>query len=310
MSLDLASENNVYQDMAIKFFEHFLYIAEAIHNPAGTSDDTTLWDEDDAFYYDVLRKDDGSAKRLKIRSMVGIIPLFAVETLKEETYEKLPEFRERLEFFEKVRPKLHDMVSRWEELGKGNRRLFSLLRGHRMKKIFERILDPNEFLSDYGVRALSKYHKDHPYEFKYEKEILQVSYNPGESDTHMFGGNSNWRGPIWFPVNYLLIESLWKFDFYYDDDFQIEYPTGSGKKVSISKLSKELSGRLISIFTKGADGKRPVFGDQKKLQEDPHFKDYILFYEYFHGDNGRGLGASHQTGWTALVADLIHKMHY
>lgn len=307
ISLDLATDNKVYQDMSIKFLDHFLYIAEAIHND--DDDKVSLWDDEDNFYYDILHMENGPTMRLKIRSMVGIIPLFAVETLKKGTLDKLPLLRERLEFYQKVRPKLARLVSRWDEEGKGERRLFSLLRGFRMKKLLERVFDEDEFLSDHGIRALSKYHKDNPYEFNVNGQIFSVGYNPGESDSYLFGGNSNWRGPIWLPVNYLILESLWKFDFYYDDNFTMEFPTRSKNYVTIPELSNLLSRRMISLFTEDKDGKRPVYNRHPKMQNDPHFKDYILFYEYFHGDNGAGLGASHQTGWTALVADIIHKMY-
>ncbi|MCP4521555.1 MAG: glucosidase [Cytophagales bacterium] len=307
ISLDLATENKVYQEMAMKFLDHFLYIAEAIHD--ATDDKVSLWDDEDNFYYDILHMENGPTMRLKIRSMVGIIPLFAVETLKSETHEKLHLFRDRLDFYQKVRPKLARLVSRWDEIGKGERRLFSLMRGFRMKKLLERVLDEEEFLSDYGIRALSKHHKENPYEFKVGDEVFSVGYNPGESDSYLFGGNSNWRGPIWFPVNYLILESLWKFDFYYDDNFTMEFPTGSKNHLTIPEVTRELSKRMIGVFTKDEEGKRAVYNRHPKMQNDPHFKDYVLFYEYFHGDNGAGLGASHQTGWTALVADIIHKMY-
>lgn len=309
ISLDLATDNKVYQDMAIKFFEHFLLIAEAIH----TSEYGKVppWDEEDSFYYDVLKlgKKEDEIHRMKIRSMVGLIPMFAVETLKELTYNKLPEFQKKLDFFQKIRPNLYKLVARWDEEGKNNRRLLSLLRGHRMTKVMEKMLDEEEFLSDFGIRSLSKYHKDHPFQFTLNKEKLEVRYAPGESESHMFGGNSNWRGPIWFPVNYLILESLWKYNYYYDDDFQLEYPTGSGEHKNVREVADCISNRLINIFAKDKDGRRPVYGNKEKFQTDPHFTPYILFYEYFHGDTGEGLGASHQTGWTAVVADIIHKLY-
>ncbi len=305
ISLDLATENEVYQDIAIKFLDHFLYIAQAIHGEG--QDRTSLWDREDNFYYDVLHTDKGSTK-LKIRSMVGIIPMFAVETLKEITYEKLPAFRNRMDFYQKVRPRLSKLVSRWDELGKNNRRLFSLLRGFRMHKLLEKVLDEKEFLSEFGIRALSKYHDKHPYKMDLFGKTHTVSYVPAESDTYMFGGNSNWRGPIWFPVNYLILESLWKFNFFYDDNFKVEYPTESGEYLNIKEVANQLSDRLIHLFAKDENGKRAVMNRYPKLQEDPHFKDYILFYEYFHGDNGAGVGASHQ-GWTCMVADIIHKRY-
>ena len=231
--------------------------------------------------------------------------MFAVETLEPDLLAELPEFSERLDWFLKNRPGLAQLVSRWQEPGLGERRLLSLLRGHRMKMLLKRMLDETEFLSDYGVRALSKYHEAHPYVFDCAGVTLAVKYLPAESDSGLFGGNSNWRGPIWFPVNYLLIESLQKFHHYYGDDFKIECPTGSGNFVTIEQVAEELSRRLTRIFLRDEQGRRPVFGDQPKLQHDPHFRDHVLFYEYFHGDNGRGLGASHQTGWTGVIAKLL-----
>ena len=237
--------------------------------------------------------------------MVGLIPLFAVETLEPEMLEQLPGFDRRLKWFLQYRPDLAKLVSRWQEPGSGERRLLSLLRGHRMKMVLKRILDETEFLSDLGVRALSRQHAAHPYVFDCVGQPLKVEYEPAESKSDVFGGNSNWRGPIWFPVNYLIIESLQKFHHYYGNDFKIECPTGSGNYLTIDGVAKELSQRLTRIFLRNAQSRRPAFGEREKLQTDPHFRDYILFHEYFHGDNGQGLGASHQTGWTALVAKLL-----
>jgi hypothetical protein len=237
--------------------------------------------------------------------MVGLIPLFAVETLEPDLLDQLPGFKERLKWYLKHRPELASLVSRWDEPGRGERRLLSLLRGHRMKALLRRMLDQTEFLSDYGVRALSKHHEEDPYEFDCVGQRLLVKYQPAESDGGLFGGNSNWRGPIWFPVNYLIIESLQRFHHYYGDDFEIEYPTGSGASVTIEEVAEELTRRLTRIFLRDEQGRRPVFGDHPKLQSDPHFRDHVLFYEYFHGDNGRGVGAAHQTGWTGLIAKLL-----
>lgn len=307
IALDLALEKPNYQEMATKYFEHFLYIAGAINNQTNEQE-ISLWDEDDNFYYDLVHFKDHTTKRLKLRSIVGLIPLFAIETLKSEAYEKLPEFRERLEFFLKERPKLAAMVSRWQDPGESERRLLALLRGFRMKKILERMTDEEEFLSDYGIRALSKYYEKNPYIFPIEDMELVVKYQPGESDSRMFGGNSNWRGPIWFPINYLLVESLLKFHIYYGEDFKLEYPTGSGKYITLKQLAFRISERLMKIFKKDKNGHRAVY-KHEKFQTDPHFKDYILFYEYFNGDTGEGLGASHQTGWTGLIADIILKYY-
>ena len=303
ISLELAQHNPVYEDVATKFFEHFLHIAAAMNNVGDAG--IGLWHEEDEFFYDVLHLPDGAMVPLKVRSMVGLIPLFAVETLEPELLDKVPQFKRRLEWFLKYRPELASLVSHWNEEGRGHRRLLSLLRGHRMKRILARMLDETEFLSDYGIRAISKHHDQHPYVFNVDGMDLSVRYLPGESNSGLFGGNSNWRGPIWFPVNYLLIESLQKFHHYYGDDFKIECPTGSGKFISIDDAAREIATRLTRIFLKDAHGRRPVFSQYPRHQEDIHFRDNVLFYEYFHGDSGRGVGASHQTGWTGLVAKLL-----
>jgi len=303
IALELAQENNAYEDIATKFFEHFLHIAEAMSSMY--DNEGGLWDDGDKFFYDVLHLPHGEKIRLKVRSMVGLIPLFAVETLEPELLERVPEFARRLKWFLNYRPDLANLVSHWHTPGRGKRRLLSLLRGHRMKKLLARLLDESEFLSDYGVRALSRAHADEPYVFRVDGNDLSVRYQPAESDSGLFGGNSNWRGPIWFPVNYLIIESLQKFHHYYGDDFQIECPTGSGRFMSIAEVADELSRRLAKIFLRDDRGMRPVYSHHPLMQSDPHFRDYLMFYEYFHGDSGRGVGASHQTGWTALVAKLL-----
>ena len=305
IALELALHNMVYQDVATKFFEHFLHIAEAITNIGGDGKGVGLWDEEDKFYYDELNLPDGHMVKLKVRSMVGLIPLFAVETLEPELLEKLPDFQRRLQWFLDYRPDLANLVSRWEEPGRGARRLLSLLRGHRMKRLLKRMLDETEFLSAYGVRALSQQHRDQPYVFDCCGTSLAVSYQPAESDSGAFGGNSNWRGPIWFPVNYLLIESLQKFHHYYGDDFKVECPTGSGQFLTIAEVADELTRRLTRLFLRDEHGRRPALAYHAKLHSDPHFRDYVLFHEYFHGDTGRGVGAAHQTGWTGLVAKLL-----
>lgn len=303
IALELARHNDVYEDIATKFFEHFLHIAAAMTDFQRCG--TGLWDDEDKFYYDMLRTDDGSAYRMRLRSIVGLIPLFAVEVLEPDLLDALPGFHRRLKWFLNYRPDLAALVSRWTEPGAGQRRLLSLLRGHRMKRLLARVLDENEFLSDYGVRALSKVHLANPFHFDYGGEHHVVAYLPGESDSYMFGGNSNWRGPIWMPLNFLLIESMQRFHYYYGDDFKIECPTGSGRYVTILEAAEELTRRLTHIFLRDGEGRRAVFGDVKKFQTDPHFRDYLWFYEYFHGDTGRGVGASHQTGWTGLIAKLI-----
>jgi hypothetical protein len=303
ISLELALHNPVYEDIATKFFEHFLNIAGAMTNMGGQG--LGLWDEEDQFFYDELQMPDGRITKLKVRSLVGLIPLFAVETLEPEMLKRLPGFNRRLEWFLKYRPDLASLVSRWQEPGSGERRLLSLLRGHRMKMLLKRMLDETEFFSEFGVRALSRQHAEHPYVFDCAGQPLKVEYEPAESKSDIFGGNSNWRGPIWFPVNYLIIESLQKFHHYYGDDFKIECPTGSGKYLTINGVAQEVGRHLERIFLRDASGRRPMFGDHQKLQTDPHFRDYLLFHEYFHGDNGCGMGASHQTGWTGLVAKLL-----
>jgi hypothetical protein len=310
ISLELAQHNKVYEDIATKFLEHFLSIAAAIngvsdgHGPM-PEEGLALWDETDKFYYDELCLPDGKKIPLKVRSMVGLIPLFAVETLEPEMMKDLPNFSERLEWFLKHRPDMASLVSRWQDPGTGKRHLLSLLRGHRMKCLLRRALDESEFLSDHGIRALSKIHETHPYRLDCDGGTHEVKYWPAESEGGLFGGNSNWRGPVWLPMNFLIIESLQKFHHYYGDDFKIECPTDSGKFLTIKEVADELSRRLVKLFQVGTDGQRPVLKYHPKLATDPHFKDYILFHEYFHGDNGRGVGASHQTGWTGLVAKLI-----
>jgi hypothetical protein len=308
ISLELARKNPVYEDIASKFLEHFLYIAGAMTNIGGEG--ISLWDDDDAFFYDVLHMPDDKVVPLKLRSMVGLIPLFAVEVIEPEIINHAPGFASRMEWFLNYRKDLAGLVSRWSVEGKGERRLFSLLRGHRLKKLLNRMLDETEFLSDYGVRALSKHHEENPYILRAGGATFSVKYIPAESDTGLFGGNSNWRGPVWFPVNFLIIESLQRFHHYFGDEFKIEYPSGSGKMITIKETAEELSKRLSSIFLKDKNGKRAVYGNCEKLQNDPHFRDYILFYEYFNGDTGEGLGASHQTGWTGLIAKLLQSREH
>ena len=305
ISCEIAIERPVYQDMASKFFEHFLHIAVAINNPI-KGNDMGLWDEADQFYYDKLHAPNGETIFMKIRSYVGLIPLFAVEVIDEALLSKLPDFKRRLEWVLANRPDLAALISRWNEPGKGETHLLSLLRGHRMKMVIKRMFDEAEFLSDYGIRSLSKSHKDTPYQFNLHGEILSVKYTPAESDLSIMGGNSNWRGPIWFPINFLLIDSLLKFYEYYGDDFEIEYPTNSGNIMSIKEAALLVAERLISIFKMNENNRRPNTGDFARFDSDPNFKNLHLFYEYFNGDTGEGLGAGHQCGWTGLVADLIN----
>ncbi len=317
MALELACENPVYEDMATKFFEHFVYIADAM-NHIGDSN-IGLWDDDDGFFYDVLHLPNGERVRMKIRSMVGLIPLFAVMTLEPDLLARLPNFAQRLEWFIQNRPSLKRNVACMETEGVGARRLLALCyatMGHsspqdKLRQILEKLLDEAEFLSPYGIRALSKHHAEQPYTFTVDGQEYRVDYEPAESASGLFGGNSNWRGPIWFPVNYLIIESLQKFHYYLGDSYRVECPTGSGQWLNLWQVASELSRRLMAIFERDGQGDRtvhrPVYGDIEVFQNDSHWRDYVLFYEYFHGDNGAGLGASHQTGWTGLVAKLIQQ---
>jgi hypothetical protein len=305
IALELAVHDAAYEDIALKFFEHFLYIAGAMNNIAG--EHISLWDEQDEFFYDVLHFENGENLVLRVRSMVGLIPLFAVTTIESRRLDEVPEFKRRLEWFLENRPALAKLVSRWREPGMGERRLLAILRGHRMKRVLHRMLDESEFLSAHGVRALSRVYAENPYSLKAAGEIHTVEYVPAESDSGLFGGNSNWRGPVWIPVNYLIIEALQQFHHYYSDDFVVECPTGSGKLSSLSQIADELSERVIGIFRRGENGRRAVFGGNGTFQGDAHWRDYIPFHEYFHGENGAGLGASHQTGWTGLVAKLIQQ---
>jgi hypothetical protein len=305
IALELAKEDPAYEDVASKFFEHFVHIAHAM-NDMGT-DGRSLWDEEDGFYYDVLQLPNGEEHFLKIRSMVGLIPLFAVETLEPEIVDRLPGFKRRMQWFIDNHPDMPEHIETTQRSARGVRRLLSLVSRQRLKRVLERMLDESEFLSAYGVRALSRFHADFPYEVVVNGHVSRVTYEPAESSTGVFGGNSNWRGPIWFPVNYLLIESLQKFHHYYGEDFKVEFPTRSGSESDLWQVAGEISRRLIRIFLRGKDGRRPVAGGAEIFNDDPHWKDLVLFYEYFHGDNGAGIGASHQTGWTGLVAKLIEQ---
>ncbi|MBT9314245.1 MGH1-like glycoside hydrolase domain-containing protein [Leptothoe spongobia] len=314
IALELAKENPVYEDMATKFFEHFLYIADAMNNIG--QERSQLWDAEDGFFYDVLQFPNGARQRLKVRSMVGLIPLFAVTTLEPELLEQVPGFKERLEWFIENRADLKKNVACMETRGVGARRMLALCYAtlgeveptDKLRCILTKLLDEKEFLSPYGIRALSRYHAENPYVFKSNGEEFRVNYEPAESSSGLFGGNSNWRGPIWFPVNYLLIESLQKFHHYLGEDFKIECPTGSGHWMNLWEVATEISQRLTRIFLPDEQGNRPVYGGGSfPFQQDPHWQDYILFHEYFHGDNGAGIGASHQTGWTGLVAKLIQQ---
>jgi hypothetical protein len=306
ISVELSQRDPVYEDMAIKFLDHFLHIAWAMTDMG--KEGIGLWDDTDNFFYDVLCMPSEEKVPLRLRSMVGLIPLFAVGIVEQGVIDKCPKLWSKIELYRQRRPELVKLVSRWNERGVNGRRLFSLFRVFRMTKILRRMLDGTEFLSPYGVRALSRSYLDSPYDFEYDGVHYRVKYQPGESDSGLFGGNSNWRGPVWMPVNYLLVENLRRFYQFYGDGLKIECPTGSGVMLTLNQIADELCHRLIKLFLRDADGRRPVFGAYEKFQADANFKDYILFHEYFHGDNGRGCGASHQTGWTGLVANLIGQL--
>jgi len=305
IALELAREDPAYEDVASKFWEHFVYIAYAMNNLG--DDGIALWDEADGFFYDVLHLSDGNHFPLKVRSMVGLIPLFAVETLEPELLARLPSFKRRLEWFIDNRPDLTRNLACMRTPGRGERRLLSIVDHDRLRRVLRYMLDENEFFSPHGIRALSQTHRNHPYTLSVNGMEHRVDYEPAESSTGLFGGNSNWRGPVWFPVNFLLIESLQKFHYYLGDDYKVECPTGSGQMLTLSEVAAELSRRLTRIFLRRSDGRRPVYGGTEKFQHDPHWQDFVLFYEYFHGDNGAGIGASHQTGWTGLVAKLLQQ---
>ena len=308
MSLELAFHDPAYEDIASKFFEHFVAIADAINCMGGNG----LWDEQDGFYYDVLQAN-GTTMPLRVRSMVGLIPLFAAEVLEQQQIDRLPGFRKRMDWFITHRPELTRVISYCEaerhdhtgELQRYEHRLLAIPTCDRLLRVLRYLLDENEFLSPYGIRALSRVHRDRPYVFRVGGQEHRVAYDPAESTTDMFGGNSNWRGPVWLPVNYLLVEALERYHHFYGDELMVECPTGSGRMMNLQQVAGELASRLTRLFLPGADGRRPCHGDDERYHTDPHYRDLVLFYEYFQGDNGRGLGASHQTGWTALVTRLL-----
>jgi len=305
IAMELAKEEPAYEDVASKFWEHFVYIAHAMSHRG--HDGMGLWNEEDGFFYDVLKLPDGSHFPMKIRSMVGLIPLFAAETLEPEVLDRLPDFKRRLEWFIDNRPDLTENLACMRTEGMAERRLLSIANQDQLRSLLKYMLDEREFLSPYGIRALSQFHRNNPYTLRVNGNEHRVDYEPGESSTGLFGGNSNWRGPIWFPTNYLLVESLQKFHHYLGDDFKVEFPTGSGKMMNLWEVAGELSRRMTSIFLQDERGRRPVFGNLEKFQADPHWRDLVLFHEYFHGDSGAGVGASHQTGWTGVVTKLMQQ---
>ena len=302
MAIELAYEDPIFEDIAGKLFAHFMLIAEAV------TDHGSLWDEEDQFFCDVLETPEGARIPLRARSLVGLIPLCAVEVITSAGEKKLSGFSQRLRWLGKHRPDLLNLVSYWQGEGGNDSLLLSLTRGSRLKKILRRMLDETEFLSDHGIRSVSKYHEAAPFELEWDGRKAELPYWPGESRSKLFGGNSNWRGPVWMPINYLLIEALREFHGYYTDDFKVECPTGSGTLMTLAEVADEISRRLVRLFLRGPDGRRPIHGDSRLHQEDPDFTEHLLFHEHFHGDTGRGLGAAHQTGWTALVALLIDQL--
>jgi len=308
IAVELATHDRLYEDHAIKFFEHFFWISAAL-NQIG---DTGLWDEEDGFYYDLLRAPDGSAHRLKVRSIVGLLPLCATTVVEKSVRQQAPQLIERifqrLMRLPEVRSSIHPVGP--EHYGVNEREVFALVNPDRLRRMLSRLLDENEFLSSYGIRALSRYHADHPYILNVRGTEYRVDYLPAESNTGMFGGNSNWRGPIWMPMQVLIIRALLQFYMYYGDTFKVECPTRSGRQMNLFEVSREIANRLERIFLRGADGRRPVYGGAEKFQTDPHWRDLISFNEYFHGDNGAGIGASHQTGWTGVIARLIQLFGY
>ena len=305
IALELAEDNPAYEDLASKFLEHFVYIAHAMNDMGGAG--VELWNEGDGFFYDALSLPDGSVMPLKVRSLVGLVPLFAVQVLEPENIDGLPQFRRRMRWFLRNRADLRDHFVRERGPDGTSRRLLALVSGDRLRRVLRYMLDESEFLSPHGIRALSRYHAEHPYVLQVSGVEHRVAYEPAESTTGLFGGNSNWRGPVWFPMNFLLIEALQRFDYFYRGAFKVEFPTGSGREVTLSEVAAELSRRLTRIFLRDPAGRRPVHGDVRRFQSDPHWRDLLLFYEYFHGDNGAGIGASHQTGWTGIVAKLLQQ---
>jgi hypothetical protein len=303
IALELSFLNPCYEDIASKFFEHYLYIADAINHHEGSG----LWDEEDGFYYDRLRLSDSEHKLLRVRSLVGLVPLFAADTIEQQSIDRHPGFKKRMQWFIENRKDLTEGLASLTQGGMEQRRLLSVVNRERLERMLRRLFDETEFLSPYGIRSVSRYHAEHPYELQLDGHNFRIAYEPAESESGTFGGNSNWRGPIWFPMNYLIIETLQRLDHYYGDSLAVEFPTGSGKRISMSQAAQLLSVRLAQIFLRDEKGRRPVDGDSKMLQEDPNFNNYTLFYEFFHGDNGKGLGANHQTGWTGLIAKLLQQ---
>jgi hypothetical protein len=303
IAIELAMTDEDYEDMVLKFLEHDVWITSSLVQVGGG---TGMWDEEDGFFYDVLRLPNGSAQRLKVRSMVGLLPFCAATPFEPALFERFPEIAKRFQWFMDSRPELCEAFHDPRKPGVGGRRLFAVLDESKLRRVLKIMLNESEFLSPYGIRSLSRRHADHPFVLSAGGQEYRVGYLPAESDTGMFGGNSNWRGPIWMPVNALIIRALVNYYAYYGNDFTVECPTGSGRLMNLYQVAEEVARRLAAIFLRDSQGRRPVYGGTGKFQEDPHWRDLILFYEYFHGDNGAGLGANHQTGWTGIVARGMH----
>ena len=303
IALELSNSDSTYEDVASKFFEHFLYIADAINHHEGSG----LWNEEDGFYYDRLRTSDDGHISLRVRSLVGVVPLFATDTLETSLVERHSGFKRRMQWFIDNRKDLTEGLASMTECGMEQRRLLSVVNRQRLERILRRLFDENEFLSPFGIRSLSRYHKDHPYVLELDGATFRIGYEPGDSETGTFGGNSNWRGPVWFPMNFLIIEALQRLHHYYGDSLKVEFPTGSGRQLNLREAARELSRRLAALFLPDANGRRPIYGDSELFRRDPNFGNHLTFYEFFHGDTGQGLGASHQTGWTGLVAKLLQQ---
>jgi hypothetical protein len=302
IALELAAYDKGFEDLALKFVEHFFWIAGSVDRLGG---DGSLWDDEDGFFYDVVRLPDGSATRLKVRSLVGLLPLCATTVISRDVLERFPQLTDKVRDFLKRQPELISRIAPPNKPGVDGRVLLALVDETKLRRVLSRMLDEDRFLSPYGIRSLSRHHLDEPYVFTVHGEEFRVQYEPAESTTGMFGGNSNWRGPIWFPTNVLLLRSLLQFHMYYGNDFKVECPTGSGVQMTLFEVAMEIGRRLGSIFLRDESGRRAVYGGCEKFQTDPHWRDLVLFHEYFHGDNGAGLGASHQTGWTGLVARVL-----
>ena len=303
LAIELAQHDGAYEETALKFLDHFINIGAAMDRVV--EGDDNMWDDEDGFFYDVLRFPDGSGTRLKVRSLVGLLPLCATSVIDADALEKLPRFKERYQAVVRRKSELTENIACPTDTGAQERRLLAVLDDDKLRRVLTRMLDENEFLGPYGIRSLSRYHAENPYTFNWNGQDYGVGYLPGESDSGMFGGNSNWRGPVWMPTNFLILRALVYLYTYYGDNFKVEFPTGSGQQMNLFQVSQAIANRLAAIFLRNDAGQRPIYGGSEKFQKDPHWRDYILFYEYFHADDGSGIGASHQTGWTGIIATVL-----